>query len=403
MASGGIGRGILTLLMAVASQVLLMISDYWIRWWASATFFSQRDPKNLWIFAILSSCCVVMGFVRALMWFDFTLLASSHFHDKCLQGVLHAPLAFFVANPTGRILNRFSRDQNIIDELLPVVLFDVIQSSLLSVSAFILVFIAVYYMVCFLPILGYLIYYLREKYTSSSLDIKRIESTLRSPVYSMFSSTLEGLVTLRAYRLESRMKDKFFRLLDGNSRAMFSLMLINRWFGLRLDALCASFVLLVSVLACSLRDSVNVGLLGFAIMYLLSVSALFQWTVRQTAEVESQMTSVERLDTYVNLPPEAYRHLDSDHMAKDPIPLVSVAIDPKSQKDSTLYSSDTNSEQKADPKDLTIHSSSLFPYKRVIFSDFTATYRLDLDPVLKGLTVDIPFGSKVGVCGRTGP
>lgn len=43
--------------------------------------------------------------------------------------VLHAPLRFFHTNPTGRIVNRFSKDQGIVDEWLPQVLFDALQSS----------------------------------------------------------------------------------------------------------------------------------------------------------------------------------------------------------------------------------------------------------------------------------
>lgn len=43
--------------------------------------------------------------------------------------VFYAPLRFFHTNPTGRIVNRFSKDQGIVDEWLPQVLFDALQSS----------------------------------------------------------------------------------------------------------------------------------------------------------------------------------------------------------------------------------------------------------------------------------
>ena len=49
--------------------------------------------------------------------------------------MLHAPLRFFHTNPTGRVVNRFSKDQGIVDEWLPQVLFDALQSSFMVLGA----------------------------------------------------------------------------------------------------------------------------------------------------------------------------------------------------------------------------------------------------------------------------
>lgn len=46
-------------------------------------------------------------------------------HNKLLQRVLHLPASFFDTNPSGRILNRFSRDTDIMDSVLPTTLFQV--------------------------------------------------------------------------------------------------------------------------------------------------------------------------------------------------------------------------------------------------------------------------------------
>lgn len=276
---------------------------------------------------------------------------------------------------------------NTVDEQLPMVLFDFIQCSLLCLSAYLLVFVSVPYMAVLSVPLAYTLVKLRRKYTSSSLEIKRVEAILRSPIYANFSAALDGLVTLRAYKLEKKMKRVFFKLLDDNVHCIFSFVMINRWFGGRLDAMCSFVVMLLSILACALRDSVDVGLVGFALAYMLSVSALFQWTIRQSAEVESQMTSVERLNTYIELAPEAYS--DSEDGAKGK------AAGVGKEGYQQLIHEDSKF-------DVSVDGNPYFTYKQVSLQGLTATYRLDLDPVLKGLTVTIPFGSKVGVCGRTG-
>jgi ATP-binding cassette subfamily C (CFTR/MRP) protein 4 len=158
-----------------------------------------------------------------------------------------------------------------------------------------------------------------------------------------------------------------------------------------MDGLCALIVLLVSLLAAALRGSVDPGVLGFAISYMLVSAGLFQWTIRQSAEVESQMTSVERINAYVDLEPEPYTgNGDDSHTTYQYDPMVTLK---NSKLPDAIHK--INSSVEVDPV-------VNFSYKRVTLEALTATYRLDLDPVLKGLTASIPFGSKVGVCGRTG-
>lgn len=54
--------------------------------------------------------------------------AATLMNEQMTHHILRAPLSFFHTNPSGRILNRFSKDQGIVDDFLPQVLFDAIQS-----------------------------------------------------------------------------------------------------------------------------------------------------------------------------------------------------------------------------------------------------------------------------------
>ena len=51
-------------------------------------------------------------------------------HKKMVQGVVGSPMAFFDLNPSGWILNRFSRDMDIMDTRIPFYLEAVGQYSL---------------------------------------------------------------------------------------------------------------------------------------------------------------------------------------------------------------------------------------------------------------------------------
>lgn len=379
LSMGGVLKGFAVLLVMLFSQVVTMICEYWLKWWANAEFGDQRSSNYVVVFGCLTFGCIFLGFFRSLFWYRFALSAASQMHEQCLWAVTHSPLQLFVSNPKGRILNRFAKDQNQVDELLPVTLFSVWDVSLFCLSAILLVCVTFPYMIAILPPLGYMFNYLRNRYLRTSREVKRLEATTRSPIYSTFSATLDGLVTLRAFRIDELFTRRFQGEVDANGRAWFSFLMCSRWLGFRLDLESTAILVLAAYLAVILKDQVGLGLIGFALVYAMNLSGLLQWAVRQTAEAETQMTSVERINAYARLEPEEG------------------------------YSSDLTSVLQALERDGDGDSAMpLPPHKasagagHLSLRDVTVTYRPDLEPVLSKLSLEIPAGAKVGICGRTG-
>lgn len=80
--------------------------------------------KHVYIYAGLILLVLYLVFQRALATFYFCLKASRRIHDKLFNGIIHAKMYFFNTNPSGRIINRFSKDITDIDFVLPTVLYD---------------------------------------------------------------------------------------------------------------------------------------------------------------------------------------------------------------------------------------------------------------------------------------
>ena len=52
--AGGIFEGCFALFMAVVAQILLMMTDYWLKWWVDNQFWSdQKNPRYVWIYSLL--------------------------------------------------------------------------------------------------------------------------------------------------------------------------------------------------------------------------------------------------------------------------------------------------------------------------------------------------------------
>uniref|UniRef100_A0AAQ5ZIP6 Cystic fibrosis transmembrane conductance regulator n=1 Tax=Amphiprion ocellaris TaxID=80972 RepID=A0AAQ5ZIP6_AMPOC len=253
----------------------------------------------------LTGATIIFGFMRNLVLFNVLVRCAQSLHNGMFNTILRTPVRFFDINPIGRILNRFSKDIGQLDSNMPWTFVDFIQVFLqilgvIAVAASVIPWILI-------PVVPLLIVFifLRRYFLQTSRDIKRLESTTRSPVFSHLSSSLQGLWTIRAFGAEERFQNTFDAHQDLHSEAWFLFLTTSRWFAVRLDFICAVFVTITTFGCVLLRDQLDAGSVGLALSYAVTLTGMFQWGVRQSAEVENMMTSVERAVEYTELESEA--------------------------------------------------------------------------------------------------
>ncbi|XP_026971791.1 ATP-binding cassette sub-family C member 4 isoform X2 [Sagmatias obliquidens] len=357
----------------IAAQVAYVLQDWWLSYWAneqSALNVTVNGQGNvtekldlyryLGIYSGLTVSAVLFGIARSLLVFYVLVSSSQTLHNQMFESILRAPVLFFDRNPTGRILNRFSKDIGHMDDLLPLTFLDFIQTFLQVIGVVGVAVSVIPWIAIPLVPLGIIFFVLRRYFLQTSRDVKRLESTTRSPVFSHLSSSLQGLWTIRAYKAEERFQELFDAHQDLHSEAWFLFLTTSRWFAVRLDAICAIFVIVVAFGSLILAKTLDAGQVGLALSYALTLMGMFQWCVRQSAEVENMMISVERVIEYTDLEKEA-------------------------------------------PWEYQKRPPPSWPQEGVvIFDNVNFSYSLDGPLVLKHLTALIKSREKVGIVGRTG-
>uniref|UniRef100_A0A669C3K4 Multidrug resistance-associated protein 4 n=1 Tax=Oreochromis niloticus TaxID=8128 RepID=A0A669C3K4_ORENI len=294
------GANFLVLLVLILLNALAHVSLLF-------TFYHYcKNTKDFFVFLSgLTATSVVFGFVRSLVFFNVLVSSAQTLHNNMFNAILRTPIHFFDINPIGRILNRFSKDIGYLDSLLPWTFVDFIQVFLqvigvIAVAAVIIPWILI-------PVVPLLVVFLflRCYFLQTSRDIKRLESTTRSPVFSHLSSSLQGLSTIRAFKVQQRFQQTFDEYQDLHSEAWFLFLTTSRWFAVRLDGICSVFVTITAFGCLYLRDGLEPGAVGLALSYAVTLTGMFQWGVRQSAEIENMMTSVERVVEYAELESEA--------------------------------------------------------------------------------------------------
>ncbi|CAN9497709.1 unnamed protein product [Ophioblennius macclurei] len=308
----------LLILLNALAQTTFVLQDWWLAHWASeqkhisvtehlnGSFPQQLDlDLYLGVYAGLTASSVLFGFFRSLLFFNVLVSSAQTLHNSMFHALLRTSIRFFDVNPIGRILNRFSKDIGYLDSLLPWTFVDFIQVFLQVVGVISIAGLIIPWIL--LPVVPLLAIFLilRCYFLQTSRDIKRLESTTRSPVFSHLSCSLQGLSTIRAFKVQQRFQQMFDEYQDLHSEAWFLFLTTSRWLAVRLDGICSVFVTIISFGCVYLRDGLEPGAVGLALSYAITLTGMFQWGVRQSAEVENMMTSVERVVEYAELESEA--------------------------------------------------------------------------------------------------
>uniref|UniRef100_A0A8C5RBW8 ATP-binding cassette sub-family C member 9 n=1 Tax=Leptobrachium leishanense TaxID=445787 RepID=A0A8C5RBW8_9ANUR len=351
--------GCCLLLLMVVSQLLkhsvIVAIDYWLVLWTSSSNSSisavMRIPCALGI-----TLCLVTSLT--VEWLGVT--AATNLHDNLLKKIILAPLRFFDTTPLGLILNRFSADTNIIDQHIPPTVESLTRSTLLCLSAIGVISCAAPPFVVALVPLSVAFYFIQKYFRVASKDLQELDDNTQLPLLCHFSETAEGLTTIRAFKHETRFRQRMLELTDTNNLAFLFLSAANRWLEVRTDYLGACIVLTAAVT--SITWGLPAGIAGLSLTYALTVTNYLNWVVRSLADLEVQIGAVKKVNSFLTIDSECYEGtLDAQQVPEDW------------------------------PKD-----------GEIKISDLCVRYENNFKPVLKHVKAYIKPGQKVGICGRTG-
>ncbi|XP_028408178.1 multidrug resistance-associated protein 4-like isoform X2 [Dendronephthya gigantea] len=315
----------------------------------------------LLIYVLYLIAGVVLVVLGTLFIFLVLMNAAYKVHNKMVTCLLKAPVSFHAINPVGRILNRFSQDINSLDDLLPFYIFLVCIYAGPTIATVLLAIITTPLLI--IPVLLALpvFYYFSKVYFTSGTDIKRLMSIAGSPIYSHFSNTMEGLKTIRVYGSQKRFTDEAFRRIDEHHRAVLCSYVAIRWFANVFSIICVSLATVVTLMVVFLtKDSLTAALGAVTILYTVNTTQMIDYVVRVTSDVNSQMTSAERVLAYTKIEPECGQD------------------EPKTPPENWPHAGE------------------------VVFKEVSLSYYKGGADSLKNISFKINSSEKVGIAGRTG-
>ncbi|XP_070538468.1 ATP-binding cassette sub-family C member 5-like [Ptychodera flava] len=386
--AGGYGAALVVLLLFLLEMGSVAACSWWLAYWiiqrsemgtyvsinatnensTEEAYINTYEPEDtemtsyIYVFLGILAAVITFTILRCFAHVTATLNASSKIHDQLLKKVFQSPMNFFDTTPSGRIINRFSKDQDEVDVWLPNSLEEMLTFfSVICFSCVSILIVFPWLLLAFIPFV-LIVMFTYKYYHHGMRDCKRLGNISRSPWFSHVTATIQGLQTIRAYQKQGDFMRKFTQLLDKNTVAFMSFTFCGRWAGIRLDTITVATSFLTALMTVLSHGAISPALCGLALSYTLQFTGLFQLSVRLAAEVEARMTSVERINFYLK----------------------------------TLTAEEATKASKVRPPDKWPSDG------RLQIENLKMRYRDNLPLALKGVTFNVASMEKVGIVGRTG-
>ncbi|XAR58683.1 Xenobiotic-transporting ATPase [Bertholletia excelsa] len=355
----------LIILAQTMFQLFQIASSWWMAWANPQTPGGKHRATSmvlLLVYMALAFGSSSFIFMRAMLVATFGLAAAQKFFLQMLTSVFQAPMSFFDSTPAGRILNRVSADQSVVDLELPNRIGSFISTSI-QLLGIVGVMTKVTWQILLLVVPMFVACLWMQNYCmASARELVRIVGIQKSPIINLFGESIVGASTIRAFGQDRRFMKKNIYLLDSFACPFFYSFAAIEWLCLRMELL-STFVLafcIVSLVSFP-RGSIDPSMAGLAVTYGLNLNARLSRWILSFCKFENNIISVERIQQYCQIAGEA------PSVIKDCRP----------------------------PPSWPEHGT-------IELVDLKVRYKENLPMVLHGINCKFPGGNKIGIVGRTG-
>ncbi|KAL6479111.1 hypothetical protein MHYP_G00125440 [Metynnis hypsauchen] len=327
----------------------------------------------IYIYVATSESILALGFFRGLPLVHTMITISKKLHQKMLGSVLRAPMSILNTMKTGSIMNRFTKDMAIIDDMLPLLMFDLVQLTLVVIGCILVVSIMRPYIFLTATPLAIIFIVMRKYFLRTGQQLKQMETEARSPIFSHLIISLKGLWTIRAFDRQAYFETLFHKVLNTHTSVWFLYLSTLRWFLFRADIIYVFFFTLAAWIAVGTNQD-KPGEIGIIVALAMLILGTFQWCVVTSIAVDGMMRSVERVFKFIDLPSE------------EPKP----KLGQRKAIDLVIENPDASNE-------------ATWPSRgQMDVQNLTVKYTEAGHAVLNNLSFTVEGGQKVGILGRTG-
>lgn len=225
--------------------------------------------------------------------------SAQHLHWLLLKSVVKAPLCFFTTTDSSTLLNRFSQDMTLVDQVLPMAVFTTTFDVYNVIAGTAIVASGATYAAAIIPICMLAIWIIQKFYLRTSRQMRHLDLEAKSPLYRLFTETAAGVATIRAFGWEKSLIDEHMQQLDRSQTPYYMMYCIQRWLNVVLDLLVAAIAIILVGFALGLSNTATKGSIGLALLNVMEFNTSLSMLVNSWTGLETSLGAIARLKTFI--------------------------------------------------------------------------------------------------------
>lgn len=357
---GGLRFWVPMLLGHIVAVCCNIFAQLWMAFWTGfryPDFIMQHDEKfflGIYAAAIGSASLVVL--IRELWWRVGSVNAPRRIYHQMCSAVLHAPMSFFDVTPAGRIINRFTKDSEQLDFMLPLAANQTITLFFMQFGSLVAMSVIMPYFAPVAAVVMIGLFFAQPNV--ATVVLRRLSSSTAGPVAALYSEAVAGATTIRTLCLTEYFEKRFSQYLDDANAAQYSDHLLFEAVRVRVNIFSAFLQAAMMLIIMAMRNSLKPYEAAFIVSNGSQVMLYMVYMMIQRGNLVLSLNSIERMNEYCKL--------------------------------------------EGEPNGPTSPPADWPQTGAVELSNVTAQYRHGLPNVLNNVSFSIQSGEKIGVCGRTG-
>ncbi|KIX01229.1 uncharacterized protein Z518_08954 [Rhinocladiella mackenziei CBS 650.93] len=335
-----------------------------LKWWSEANSEEPNRDAGMWmgLYAMLGVLGTLGVFVAAWVAFVFVISnTAARLHLDLLQSTLKSSFQFLTTMDHGELLNRFSQDMELIDMELPIVMVNYTSTAVSCIISLIILAIFSKYLGVAVPFLAIAVYFLQRFYLQTSRQVRLLSIEARAPLYSHFTESVAGAMTIRAFGWESQFEERCYHHIDVSQKPAYLQSCIQHWLGFVLDVMVAVLAIALVGTVLTWHDKFSAGSAGVSLIMVMGFNEIIARLIQNWTKLESSVGAVTRVMRFIG---------ESD-------------------------SEDIQSRHAIMPLE--------WPQTGAVdFLNVVASYGSPATPVLRNISLSVRPGEHIAICGRTG-
>ncbi|CAI7566126.1 unnamed protein product [Penicillium crustosum] len=368
----------LAVFLVVSYVFFSLFPQIWLEWWTASNVDHPNNRLGYWIgvYAVFGFLAVFSLIAASwLMLCNMVKDSAESLHLELVQTVERAVASVFTSTDPGITVNRFSQDMALVDMELPMAFANTIICQFVSpqylpcgsliypafttcVAQLVIIAVSSRYLGATIPFILGVCILTQRLYIRTSRQLRFFDIEAKSPLYTEFIELLNGLHVVRAFDMQKEFEQRLATALDASQKPFYLLLCAQRWLGLVLNLVNLGLALILVGVTTATRG-LSGGFLGVALINLTSFGPSLSDLVDVWCTLENSLAAVERVK---------------------------------------YFSEETPKESTGSP----VSPSPGWPELGAIqIQELCLGYDSD-SLAVKSLSLAIPAGKKIAVCGRSG-